>query len=83
MGYPCNEYILKALNIADELMSLANNGDTLRDDTGCGILFSVMRDCAYKVRREAEREREAHKAKGKCKRLKFGTDVSEIQQVDY
>ena len=54
---------MKALEIANSLLGLANNEDALRDDAGCSILFGVMRDCAYKIRRQAERE--ARKAMGK------------------
>lgn len=63
MNKQSNEYISKALKIANDLMGLAGEGDTLADDHGCGILFGIMRDCAYKIRRQAERE--AHKAMGK------------------
>lgn len=44
-------------------MDLANSENTLRDDIGYGILSGVMRDCAYKIWRQAERERQAHKPK--------------------
>jgi len=63
MDNQSNKYILKALEIANNLLGLANNEDVLRDDAGCGILSGVMRDCAYKIRRQAERE--ARKAMGK------------------
>jgi len=50
--------------MARELMALADEGDADRQDDGCGVLYGVLRDCAYQIRAEAEREREAHKAKG-------------------
>jgi hypothetical protein len=28
------------------------------------VLYGIVRDCAYHIRTEAERERESHKAKG-------------------
>lgn len=52
----CNEYFSEALKIAHDLMCLANDGDKHADETGFGILSGVMRDCAYKIRRHAERE---------------------------
>lgn len=52
-----NEYISEALRIADDLMDLANDEAGLADEGGFGILFGVMRDCAYKIRRHAEQER--------------------------
>ena len=51
------EYISDALKIADDLMGLANDEAGLADEGGCGILFAVYRDCAYKIRRYAEQER--------------------------
>jgi hypothetical protein len=63
MDNQSNKYILKALEIANSLLDLANNEDALGDDAGCSILFGVMRDCAYKIWRQAERE--ARKAMGK------------------
>lgn len=64
MTVPCNERILKALSIARELIILADEGYACMEDDGCGVLFGVVRDCAHKIRVEAEREREAHKARG-------------------
>jgi len=58
-----NEHILKALDIANDLMGLANNEEFLGNDNVCGILLGVMRDCAYKIRRQVERERQGRKAK--------------------
>ena len=49
-----NEHILKALEIANNLMCLANNEVGLADEGSCGILSGVMRDCAYKIRRQAK-----------------------------
>jgi hypothetical protein len=46
------------------MLDLAEEGDRVREDVGCGILYAVMRDSAYKIRRLAEAEREAHVRKG-------------------
>jgi len=46
------------------LMILADKGELDMEDDGCGVLYGVVRDCAYRIRAEAEREREAHRAKG-------------------
>ena len=45
-------------------MILADEGEANSRDDGCVVLYSVVRDCAYRIRAEAEREREAHKARG-------------------
>jgi hypothetical protein len=64
MSRPCNENIRKALEQAKELIILADLGEVECEDDGCQVLYGVVRDCAYKIRAEAERERDAHKEKG-------------------
>ena len=60
----CDESIKKTLDLVNEMLALADEGDTVREDTNCGILYSVLRDSAYKVKQLAEEELEAHKQKG-------------------
>ena len=61
----CNEVIVKALELARELMVLADEGDANREDVGCGVLFGTLRDCGYKIRALAESEITEHKRRGK------------------
>ena len=63
----CNEHIRQALRETKALMILADEGEAASQDDGCMVLYSVVRDCAYKIRAEAEREKDAHKAKGMWK----------------
>jgi hypothetical protein len=63
MDQKCNENICEALRLAQELLRLADQGDTFREDVGCGVLYGTIRDCAYKIRALAETEIEAHKKK--------------------
>ncbi len=51
----------------------ADEGDSAREDVGCGILYGVLRDSAYKIRKLAEEEREAHKRKGWWNRHEEGS----------
>jgi len=53
----------KALNLARQMLKVADEGDAVRHDIGCGVLFGTLRDCAYKVRSLAETEILAHKNK--------------------
>jgi hypothetical protein len=64
MSNNCNEQIRKAMALSKALMVLADEGDACMEDDGCGVLFGVLRDCAYKIRGEAERERERHREQG-------------------
>ncbi len=61
---PCDRNIKQTLQLTDEMIKLANKGDLEREDTGCGILYGVLRDSAYKIKQLAEEEKRRHQAKG-------------------
>lgn len=61
---PCDQSIRNTLLLVDKMLELADEGDHVREDNGCGVLYSVMRDSAYKIRQLAEAEREVHIKKG-------------------
>ena len=46
------------------MIDLANRGDEDRQDTGCGVLYGILRDSAYKLKQLAEKEKQAHIDKG-------------------
>lgn len=60
----CNEMLEKTLKLADRMMEVADRGDAAREDIGCGVLYGLLRDSAYKIRKLAEEEKRAHIAKG-------------------
>jgi hypothetical protein len=60
----CNHNIRKTLNLVDEMIRVADQGDIEREDNGCGILYGVLRDSAYKLKKLAEQEKEKHILKG-------------------
>ena len=64
MKRECNRHILRALELARQLTILADEGEVAAHDDSCMVLYGVARDCAYKIRRLAERERQAHAARG-------------------
>ncbi len=70
---PCDQNIKKTIEIADQLISLATKGDAEREDEGCGVLYGVMLDSAYRIRKLAEAEKREHIRKGGWKEnsLKF------------
>jgi len=65
----CNETIRKTLELADLMNEVANEGDRVREDVGCGVLYGVMRDSACKIKELAEEEKDAHIRKGWWKGL--------------
>jgi hypothetical protein len=61
---PCNRNLRKTLELVDVMNGIADAGDLAREDTGCGVLYGVLRDSAYKIKKLAEAERDAHIRKG-------------------
>ncbi|HOV87547.1 MAG TPA: hypothetical protein PLM79_14385 [Syntrophobacteraceae bacterium] len=61
----CDENLLKTLELTDRMVEIADQGDMAREDPGCGVLYGVLRDAAFKIRKLAEDERSVHMRKGK------------------
>jgi len=60
----CDKSIKETIELTRKMLDLADEGDSIREDTGCGVLYGVVRDSAFKIRKLAEAEREAHIKKG-------------------
>jgi hypothetical protein len=67
---PCNLHIINTLKLADEMIDLADQGDADREDNGCGILYGVLRDSAFKLKKLAEEEKLNHVRKGRWQERK-------------
>jgi hypothetical protein len=61
---PCDKSIRKTLEMVKAMLEVADQGDAVREDTGCGVLYGVVRDSAYRIKKLAEAEKEAHIKKG-------------------
>ena len=61
---PCDESINKTLTLVEDMIEVAYEGDMVREDNGCGVLFGVVRDSAFKIKKLAEDEKEVHNKKG-------------------
>lgn len=61
---PCNANIQKTLELVQDMIALADKGDLEREDVGCGIMYGIMRDAAYRLKQIAEKEKQAHILKG-------------------
>lgn len=64
MRKACDENIKNTLKLANKMICLAEEGNLDIEDNGCGILYGVLLDSAYKVRKFAEVEKETHIKKG-------------------
>lgn len=55
-----NKDILRVMKLSRKLLFCADRGDLNRKDDSCGVLFGVVRDCAYKMTDLARKERQRH-----------------------
>ncbi len=55
-----NALIQRVYALTRDMIVLADEGHAVANDDGCRLLFGVVQDCAYKIRMELEREKEAH-----------------------
>ncbi|HIJ77400.1 MAG TPA: hypothetical protein HPP81_11900 [Deltaproteobacteria bacterium] len=60
----CNEILGRTLQLTDMMIELADMGDGARKDVGCGVLYGLLRDSAYKIRKVAGQEKENHISRG-------------------
>ena len=60
-----NELIKEIISLTRQMIILADEGHANANDDGCRLLFSVVQDCAYKIRSNAEQEREKHRLSGR------------------
>ena len=61
----CNKNIKDTIDLVEKMIELANSGDSDREDVGCGILYGILRDSAYRIKKIAEDEQKNHIEKGK------------------
>ena len=59
-----NQHLTQLLILTREMMALADEGDRDRIDDSCGIIYGILRDAAYRLRKIAEEECEKHLEKG-------------------
>lgn len=61
---PCDERIKETLEVVQVMLDLADRGDAVREDSGCGVLYGVLRDSAFRIKQLAEAEKAVHIKKG-------------------
>ena len=56
MNNYCMQQVLAALELAEEMIRQTDRVETVCDDDGCLVVYSVIKDCAYKIKKAAQRE---------------------------
>ncbi|MCD6261826.1 MAG: hypothetical protein J7J52_02230 [Deltaproteobacteria bacterium] len=60
----CDRTIKETIKLTEKMLSLAERGEQAMEDNGCALLYSVLRDSGYKIKKLAEQEKQAHIKKG-------------------
>jgi len=56
MSNNCLQQVLAALELAEEMIRATDRVETKCDHDGCLVVYSVIKDCAYKIKKAAQRE---------------------------
>ncbi len=59
----CDENIEKTLEIAEKMIRLAHRGNDEREDDSCGVLYGILLDSGFKIKKLAKKEKLAHRKK--------------------
>lgn len=51
-----NILFLDAIKLADKMLVMAKNGVPECEDDSCLMIYGIIRDCGYKIRRTLEQE---------------------------
>ncbi len=61
MSRPYNDNLRRVLRLTNEMLALADEGDGSRNDPSCGILYGILRDQAYRLRKLTDAECQKHR----------------------
>ena len=60
----CDKNIQSTIKLSEQMIELATKGYSECHDTGCLVLYGVVLDSAYKMKKIAEKEKQIHISKG-------------------
>jgi hypothetical protein len=67
---PAKKALTEAMTLAEKMLKIANRGYLKCKDDSCMLVYGVIRDCGYQIRRTVEREQSACCQKGdRCETL--------------
>lgn len=56
MKVVCTKNLERLVSLTKEMLALSDEGDRDRTDPHCGIIYGILRDSAYRLRKMAEEE---------------------------
>ena len=60
----CDKNIARTIEMAQEMIELAQKGYEQQEDPGCGVLYGILLDSGYRILDLAQKEKHAHVQKG-------------------
>ena len=60
----CDINIAQTIDLANEMIKLAQTGYEQREDPRCGILYGILLDSGYRILDLAQKEKQKHVEKG-------------------
>ncbi|MCP4719356.1 MAG: hypothetical protein GY860_07850 [Desulfobacteraceae bacterium] len=60
----CDKNIARTIELANQMIKLAQTGYEQQEDPGCGVLYGILLDSGYKLLDLAQKEKQAHIQKG-------------------
>ena len=65
MSKTYNDNLRSVRRLTNEMLALADKGDSSREDVSCGIIYGILRDAAYRLRRMVDDECDRHEEEKK------------------
>ncbi len=60
----CDINVARTIELATQMIELAQVGYEQREDDNCGILYGILLDSGYRLLDLAKKEKQAHQEKG-------------------
>ncbi len=60
----CDKNIARTIELAQEMIALAQIGYEQHEDPSCGVLYGILLDSGYRILDLAQKEKHAHVQKG-------------------
>ncbi len=60
----CDINVAQTIELAHEMIKLAQTGYEQREDPSCGVLYGILLDSGYRLLNLAQKEKQAHMQKG-------------------
>ncbi len=60
----CDKNIARTIELAHQMIALAQTGYEQQEDSACGVLYGILLDSGYRLLDLAQKEKHAHMQKG-------------------